>query len=183
MDSSNLSTSKNSVEISKLETKVDIPDLEQQYVEKANWPTNSNTPGPPKSADYRHDLSTSAFLNRLEKVASAHPREVIENPSKVTASEISPLTLKIKEKLNENIIDDLEDQIYTRLDKQNIFLEHPGDTINIDHLEQDTKNQLSKIFTNYENAFAKDNYDCGSYVGVVVHFNIQENKTAFQRKE
>ena len=140
-------------------------------MEKTNLLTSSSLPGLPKVKEYENDLSTSAFLNRLEKVASAHPREVIENPTTVTASEISLLTLKIKERLNENIIDDLEEQIYTRLDKQNIFLEHPGDTINIDHLEQDTQDQLSKIFNNYENSFAKDNFDCGSYVGVVVHLN------------
>ena len=59
MNSSDLSTPKNSVEISKLETEFDIP------VKKTNWPTNSTPPGPPKHADYRHDLSNSEYLDRL----------------------------------------------------------------------------------------------------------------------
>ena len=46
--------------------------------------------------------------------------QVIEDQHATAATEISSLTLKIKEKLNEDIIDDLEEQIYNRLDKQNI---------------------------------------------------------------
>ena len=161
MDSSSSSTSKNSVEIARLETKVDKPDLEQQNVEKAGLSADSYTPRPSETADHRHDLSTAGYLERLEKVAGTFPREGLETPDKVNASDISLLSLKIKEKLNENIIDDLEDQMYTRLDKQNIFLDHPGDTITIDHLQQETQDQLSKIFTNYTKAFAVDNYDCG----------------------
>ena len=100
MDSSNISEPIINVQIAAVNTELNIPE---------------------------HDLSTASFLNRLEQVANAHPGEVIEDPSTMAATEISLLTLKIKEKLNEDIIDDLEEQIYNRLDKQNIFLEHPGD--------------------------------------------------------
>ena len=78
---------------------------------------DSYTPRPSETADYRHDLATAGYLDRLEKVAGTFPREGLETPDKVDPSDISLPSLKIKEKPNENIIDDLEDQIFTRLDK------------------------------------------------------------------
>ena len=193
VESSNSSEPIINIQIAEVDTKSNIPESKVSLQEIPQFQVDSSNTSEPiinvqitavdtEANIPEHNLSTASFLNRLEQIANTHPGEVIENPNTMASTEISVLTLKIKEKLKEDIIDDLEEQIYNRLDKQNIFLEHPGDSINIDHLDQETKDQLTKIVTNYDNSFAKDNYDCGSYIGVVVHLDVQDNKTAFQRE-
>ena len=168
--------------LSRLGTEVGIPGLQGLNVENADVSASSNVSQPSETAAFTHNLSTAGYLERLEKVASTFPREVHENNEKVNGTDISLLSLKVKEKLDESVIDDLEGQIFTRLEKNNIFLEHPGDSIKIDHLEDDTKKELVKIFDLHSKAFAVDSYDCGSYVGLVVHLDVLENKSAFQRE-
>ena len=77
----------------------------------------------------------------------------------------------------------MEGQIFTRLEKSNIFLEDPGNSIKIDHLKEDTKEELTKIFDQYSKAFAVDSFDCGNYVGLIIHLDVLENKTAYQREQ
>ena len=61
---------------------------------------------PAETADYTHNLSTAGYLERLERVASTFLREGLENLDKDNGSDISLLSLKVKEKLDENVTDD-----------------------------------------------------------------------------
>ena len=92
------------------------------------------------------------------------------------------MSLKVKEKLDESIIEDVEEEIFTRLEKHNIFNADPGTTIKISHLKDDTQDALNKIFNKYSSAFATDAFDCGEYKGLVVHLDVLEGKSAYQRE-
>ena len=51
---------------------------------------------------------------------------------------------------------------------------NPGNTIKISHLQDDTQEELTKIFDQYSTAFARDAFDCGKSIGLVVHLDVQE---------
>ena len=122
---------KNSFTLLRLGTEVGIPGLQGLNVENADLSESSKVSLPSETAAFTHNLSTAGYLERLEKVATTFPREVHENLDKVDSTNLSLLSLKVKEKLDESVIDDLEGQIFTRMEKNNIFLEHPGDSIKI----------------------------------------------------
>ena len=76
----------------------------------------------------------------------------------------------------------MEEDIFTRLEKHNIFNADPGTTIKISHLKDDTQEELNKIFDQYSSAFARDAFDCGEYTGLLVHLDVLEGKSAYQKE-
>ena len=67
-------------------------------------------------------------------------------------------------------------------EKNSICNGDPGQEIKISHLSESTQEELKKIFTKYEGAFAKTPYDCGEYNGLVVSLDVLEGKTAYQKE-
>ena len=76
----------------------------------------------------------------------------------------------------------MEEDIFNRLEKNNICNPDPGQTIKISHLGEDTQIELKKIFKKYEGAFATSPYNCGEYQGLVVSLDVMEGKTAYQKE-
>ena len=72
--------------------------------------------------------------------------------------------------------------IFDRLDRNSIIPDDPGNEIKINHLDETSRKKLNTIFEKYEEAFARDKYNCGTYNRVLVKLDLQEGKTVFQKE-
>ena len=117
-------------------------------------------------------------LQKLHKMAQSWPL----CPKVDLADDVTIVKTKVKERLDESTIIDVEQDIFNRLEKNSICNPHPGQEIKISHLGEDTQAELKKIFTKYEGAFATTPYDCGEYHGLVVSLDVVEGKTAYQKE-
>ena len=86
--------------------------------------------------------------------------------------DVTILATKVKEKLDEDAIWNVKQDIFDRLEKNSICNGDPGQEIKISHLSESSQEELKKIFTKYEGAFAKTAYDCGEYNGLVVSLDV-----------
>ena len=85
-------------------------------------------------------------LQKLHKMAQSWPL----CPKVDLADDVTIVKTKVKERLDESTIIDVEQDIFNRLEKNSICNPHPGQEIKISHLGEDTQAELKKIFTKYE---------------------------------
>ena len=112
--------------LTRLETVVNIPRSQGLNVRNADESAFLDTSPTLRSADAiteSHDLSTTGYLERLQEVAKTFPQKVNKHLEEDNSQDFTLLCLKVKEKLDESVIEDLEEQIFTKLDKHNIFKE------------------------------------------------------------
>ena len=104
-------------------------------------------------------------------------------PEGLNATEdISILATKIREKIYESVIGDIEGVIDERNDRNQIIPDDPGTVIKIDHLDKASQKELTEIFEANKDAFARNKFDCGSYTGMITELQVQEGKTVFEKE-
>ena len=66
----------------------------------------------------------------------------------------------------------ISETIDTRLERDNLVQEAPGDDINLSHLPENFKNEFNDLFVKYREAFSTDRFDIGFFTGFGQGINL-----------
>ena len=59
----------------------------------------------------------------------------------------------------------MEDTINTRLEKDNLIQDAPGESISLSHLSDDLQKAFNNLIITYKEAFSMNKYDIGLFLG------------------
>ena len=74
----------------------------------------------------------------------------------------------------------LENSIETRLEKNNLVQESPGEKIDLSHLPQATQQDLNELINNYKEAFSEGKFDIGKFLSFPTDIGLCNSRFSYR---